>query len=274
LLDGFRLQNVECVLLDLRNTNFGWLVETIGVAGLFLDTGRVLQMKDKDGNVQQVDDKEAGGLWDGPLVVLVNKLTAGDGEVFAGAIKDHCRGLVVGDESTGGRATSQAVLPVQDGKQMGSMKIVNVCFYRPNGEGFQQRGVRSDIMLPSLMNKVFAEEQGQKGSLAFDRIPKAGFQPFGRENEAKVTKLRKQSDARVKKSEDFQKVVRASELYEERKRVGKVSLVEAEFAKQWNTGRDDSDNNSEKPRNGIVRDYYLDEVMNIGADFVKEVRGK
>ena len=79
--------------------------------------------------------------------------------------------------------------------QMGSMKIVSSCFYRPSGEGFQQRGVKSDIMLPSLMNEVFAGDQGLKGALAFDRIPRAGFQPVGWENEAKMTKLRKQSES-------------------------------------------------------------------------------
>ena len=262
------------MILDLRNNGGGSLPETIAMAGLFLDTGRVLQIKDKDGNIQQYDDKESGGAWDGPLVVLVNKMTASAGEILAAAIKDHYRGLVVGDESTGGKATITNLLSVQDGNQMGSMKIVSSCFYRPSGEGIQQRGVKSDIMLPSLMNEVFAGDQGLKGALAFDRIPKAGFQPVGRENEAKMTKLRKQSETRVKKSEDFQKVVKASELYEGRKRDGKVSLVEAEFAKQWKAAGDGSSNTAEKQRNGIVRDYYLDEVMNIAADFVKEVMVK
>lgn len=274
LLDGFRLQNVECVVLDIRNNGGGFLPETIRVAGLFLDTGRVLQIKDKDGNIQQLDDAEAGGAWDGPLVVLVNKLTTSAGEVLAGAIQDHYRGLVVGDESTGGKATSWTQRPVEDGKQMGSMRITTLCFYRPGGEGFQQRPVKSDIVLPSIDGFLFAGPQGRRGALAVDRIPKAGFQPVGSENEAKVTKLRNQSDARVKKSEDFQKVVKASEAYEERKRDGKLSLVEAEFAKQWNTAGNDSNNRPEKQRNGIIRDYYLDEVMSIAADFVKEVRSK
>jgi carboxyl-terminal processing protease len=159
-------------------------------------------------------------------------------------------------------------------KQMGSMQVATACFYRPSGEGIQQRGLKSDIALPSRTDFLFEGKQDPKGALAFDRIPKAGFQPVGRENEAKMAKLRKQSEARLKKSEDFQKVLNASEIFEERTRDKKVSLVEAEFAKQWKAAGDDSNNSPDKPRNGIVRDYYLDEVMNIAADFAKEVMGK
>ena len=274
LLDGFRLQNVECVILDLRNNGGGSLPDTVALAGLFLDTGRVLQIKDKEGNIQQFDDKEAGGAWDGPLVVLVNRLTSGAGEILAGAVKDHYRGLVVGDEATGGKATSASLVVLKNDKQMGSMKVAIACFYRPSGEGIQQRGLKSDIALPSRTDFLFEGKQDPKGALAFDRIPKAGFQPVGRENEAKMAKLRKQSEARLKKSEDFQKVLNASEIFEERTRDKKVSLVEAEFAKQWKAAGDDSNNSPDKPRNGIVRDYYLDEVMNIAADFAKEVMGK
>ncbi|NBP81654.1 tail-specific protease, partial [bacterium] len=105
LLDGFRQQNVDCVVLDLRNNGGGSLPESISLTGLFIDTGPVVQIKDADQRVQQYDDLEPGVAWDGPLVVLVNKFSASASEIVAGAIQDYHRGLVIGDAATHGKGT-------------------------------------------------------------------------------------------------------------------------------------------------------------------------
>ena len=109
LLEKFNNEKVDAVVLDLRRNGGGSLTESINLTGLFIDNGPVVQVKDSDKRVQQYDDRDRGMLWSGPLVVLTSKFSASASEIFAGAIQDYHRGLVVGDTSTHGKGTVQSL---------------------------------------------------------------------------------------------------------------------------------------------------------------------
>jgi carboxyl-terminal processing protease len=273
LLEGFHLQNVDCVLLDVRNNGGGPLPAISGMVGLFIESGRVAQFKNRDGDVTPLNITEGTVAWSGPLVVLISSLSGGGVEIFAGAIQDHHRGLIVGDTSTQGRAASWTIMALEDKDEDGMMKILIQCFYRANGEGFQQRGVKSDVVLPSLTDQLVSGKDKQRGALAFDRIPKAGFQPVWRENPTLISRLQRLSEARVKKSTDFQQVTADIERYLEQQKAGEVSLVETEFMKAWQQASENSAA-SDRKGVGITRDFYLDEVLAIAADLTNASGGK
>ena len=147
LLDAFRKDNVDVVILDLRRNGGGSLTEAINLTGLFIDQGPIVRVKDADGNVQSYDDTDAGVSWSKPLVVLTSKFSASASEIFAGAIQDYRRGLVVGDYATHGKGTvqtlqdvGQRLFRIQKPPQLGALKVTMQQFYRPNGDSTQNRG--------------------------------------------------------------------------------------------------------------------------------------
>ena len=139
LLDDFRQQGVDCVVLDLRNNGGGSLPEAISLTGLFIDRGPVVQVKKKDKSVEVYDDTEPGVSWSGPLVVLTNKFSASASEIVAGAIQDYGRGLLIGDSATHGKGTVQSLLDLgrqlfqrfDNAPSLGAIKITMQQFYRP-----------------------------------------------------------------------------------------------------------------------------------------------
>ncbi|HEY2760116.1 MAG TPA: S41 family peptidase, partial [Pirellulales bacterium] len=158
LLDDFNAKGVDAVILDLRRNGGGSLVEAVSLTGLFIDEGTVVQVKDSNGRVQKYDDNDRGVAWAGPLVVLQSKFSASASEIFAGAIQDYNRGLVIGDRTSHGKGTVQQLMDVSqayfgnipNAQPMGALKITIQQFYRPDGDSTQNRGVVSDIELPSL----------------------------------------------------------------------------------------------------------------------------
>jgi carboxyl-terminal processing protease len=273
LLEGFRLQNVDCVVVDVRNNGGGTLPAVTGMVGLFIERGRVGQFKNREGEVTPLTANDSDVAWSGPLIVLTNKVTGGGAEIFAGAIHDHHRGVIVGGTATAGKATVQSLLPLKDRERSGMTKVTSQCFYRATGEGFQQRGIKSDVVLPGLMDQLPIGEGKLRGALALDRVPKAGFQPAWKENSSLVTRLQRLSAARVERSKDFQQVTDDIERYLERQKAGEISLVEADFMKAWQEASGKSAA-SDRKGVGIERDFYLDEVLSIAADLTKASGGK
>jgi carboxyl-terminal processing protease len=284
LLDDFKRQGVDCVVLDLRNNGGGSLPESISLTGLFIDTGPVVQVKDADKRVQPYDDVEPGVAWDGPLVVLVNKFSASASEIVAGAIQDYRRGLVIGDEATHGKGTVQSLLDLgrqlfqrlPNAPSLGAIKITMQQFYRPGGLSTQLEGVKSDIELPSITTHLPVGESDLDHAVAFDKVPAAEFQSTGRVSDEMLATLRERSAARVAADEDFVKVARDIAQYAKRKEEKTISLVESEFAKQWNEGKaaDDEEKKLEaemetRRRPVVKQDFYFNEAMNVTVDYLK-----
>lgn len=273
LLDGFRLQNVDCVVVDVRNNGGGPLPTAIGMVGLFIERGRVVQAKNHEGKVSSLDDNDPEVTWAGPLVVLINRNTGGSAEIFAAAIRDHHRGIIVGDTRTSGSHTWLRLIALPDKERDGAVTLTSGAFYRPTGNGFEQRGMQSDVVLPCITDHVNGGEQKQAHAAGFDRVPNAGFKPVWREDPSLITRLQRLSEARMKKSSDFQQAAEKIDRYLEQLKSGEISLVEAEFVKGWQqaSGKDAA---SDRKGVGIERDFYLDEVLAIAADLTKASGGK
>jgi carboxyl-terminal processing protease len=284
LLDDFRQQGVDCVVLDLRHNGGGSLPEAIKLTGLFIDKGPVVQIKDADKQVRPYDDVDPGVAWDGPLVVLTNKFSASASEILAGAIQDYHRGLIIGDEATHGKGTVQSLLDLgrqlfqryDNSPSLGAIKITMQQFYRPSGASTQLEGVKSDIVLPSITTHLPVGESDLDHAIPFDKVPQAAYQSTGRVSDAVLQQLRTRSAERVSGNDEFGKLAADVARYQRRKDEKSISLVETEFEKQWNEGKAAEDEEEKKleeleaqKRPVVRRDYYFDEAMNVTVDFLQ-----
>ena len=288
LLEGFREQGVDCVALDLRSNGGGSLPESISLTGLFIDTGPVVQIKDADQRVQQYDDLEPGVVWDGPLVVLVNKFSASASEIVAGAIQDYRRGLVIGDSATHGKGTVQSLLDLgrqlfqrlPNAPSLGALKITMQQFYRPSGLSTQLEGVKSDVELPSITNHLPVGEADLDHAIPFDRVDTAEFTSTDKVTDPMLKVLRKRSAERVAVDDEFLELATDIARYEERKNEKTLSLLESDFTKEWNEGKAAEKEEEKKqeenagPRRPVVtRDFYFDEAMRVTTDYLAILSG-
>ncbi len=286
VLDDFRTKGVDCVVLDLRNNGGGSLPESIKLTGLFIDRGAVVQIKDADQQVRSYDDVDPGVAWDGPLVVLTNKFSASASEILAGAIQDYRRGLIVGDDSTHGKGTVQSLLDLgrqlfqrfDNAPSLGAIKITMQQFYRPSGASTQLEGVKSDVVLPSITTHLPVSEGDLDYAIAFDRVPPARYAAEGRVTDAVVEWLRKRSAQRVATSEKFTELGGQIDRYKRRKEEKSISLLETEFARQWNEGKAAEDEEEKRleetefsKRPVVKRDYYFDEAMEVTIDYLRSL---
>ncbi|MFM7563795.1 MAG: carboxy terminal-processing peptidase, partial [Planctomycetota bacterium] len=282
ILQDFRGQAVDAVVLDLRRNGGGSLREAINCTGLFIDYGPVVQVKDPQGQVQQHNDERRGLSWDKPLVVLTSKFSASASEILAGAVQDYGRGLVIGDTTTHGKGTVQSLLDLnqlvfrgQDAPQyFGALKITMQQFYRPSGDSTQKRGVLSDIILPSVTDKMAVSETDLDYPVEFDRVSAAPFKTMGMVTPEIVTDLAGRSRERIEKSPEFGKEIRKIAKYVEFKDAKSVELNEEKFRKQ----REEFDAEKEDEKQlestaskteGIEMTPYLEEVLQITQDYAR-----
>lgn len=287
VLEDFEKQGgVDIVVVDLRTNGGGALSEAIEVSGLFIDLGPVVQVKQQDGAIKSHDDEEPGVAWDGPMVVLCNRLSASASEIFAGVIKDYQRGLIVGDSTTHGKGTVQNVMMV--GRQLlqflrqeqrGALKLTINQFYRVNGDSTQNHGVRSDIVLPSLFDHMDLGESSLDNALPFDQIKAAAYQPLGMVKPEIVSTLRQNSAKRVAADPEFKKLSEQIARYVARKERPTITLneeklrAERELDKKDKEKEDEADQEDEdKPI--FPQEHYNDEVLHITVDYLNELRGR
>lgn len=211
LLKKLEAEKVGGVILDLRRNGGGSLPEAIALTGLFIKKGPVVQVKDSDGTVRVDDDPDPTVLYDGPLIVLTSRLSASASEILAGALQDYGRALIIGDSSTFGKGTVQAVMPLGPILQRNHIKIATdpgalmltiQKFYRASGASTQLKGVIPDLTLPSLTNYIDVGEKTLENPLKWDTIPSARFQKLNRV-QPYLASLRKRSEARIATDKDF-----------------------------------------------------------------------
>ncbi|MCE9547309.1 MAG: carboxy terminal-processing peptidase [Planctomycetia bacterium] len=282
LLDQFRDKGVDAVVLDLRRNGGGALTEAINLTGLFIDTGPVVQVKDADGRVQHYDDMDAGVAWDGPLIVLDSKFSASASEIFSGAIQDYHRGLVVGDHQSHGKGTVQSMLNI--GRQLfragdnapnwGALKITMQQFYRPNGDSTQNRGVVSDVELPSITSHLDVGEKDLEYALKFDRVQAAPFKVMTTVEQPLITELNRRSHARCEASPEFKKVESRIVHYREQKDRKTVALNETKFMadrSDLNAEEEDAkqlDDPDGKERPVVEKTPYFNEALAVVVDYI------
>jgi carboxyl-terminal processing protease len=234
LLNRLKREGIEGLIIDLRRDSGGSLDEAVRLTGLFIPRGPVVQAKDTNGHVNEMKDPDPGVLWDGPLIVLMNRLSASASEIFAAALQDYGRAVIVGDEKSFGKGTVQTLLEVDrfmplfaHTKQSGAVKLTIQKFYRIKGGSTQLRGVTSDIVLPSLTDQPDVGEGALKNPLDYDEVPARSFTPYG--NAASVLpRLRAASEARVADHPEFAYIREDLGRLLERKEQNSVSLNKAD----------------------------------------------
>jgi carboxyl-terminal processing protease len=207
LLRGFRDQNVDGVVIDLRNNGGGSLSEAVDLTGLFIDKGPVVQVRESGGRVQVDSDSDTGVAWDGPLAVLINRGSASASEIFAGAIQDYGRGLIIG-ETTFGKGTVQNLVdldrwPTNDGQHFGQVKLTIAQFFLPGGSSTQNKGVVPDIAFPVSVDASEFGESTYDNALPWTRIAAVPHTQYG-DFVPLLPQLKVLHDARVAKDKEFQ----------------------------------------------------------------------
>jgi carboxyl-terminal processing protease len=176
---------VDGIVIDLRNNGGGSLYDVIQIAGLFIDQGPIVQVRDPKGQPQVMRDKDAGVLYDGPLAVMVNELSASASEIFAAAIQDYHRGLIIGSSSTYGKGTVQRSISldpessiVSGNADLGSLKLTIQKFYRISGGSTQLKGVVPDVVIPDYYEYLKIRERDNWNALPWDEVTKAQYKAW------------------------------------------------------------------------------------------------
>lgn len=175
-------ENMEGLVLDLRNNGGGSLKTVVDIAGLFIEEGPIVQVKSSGQKKEILKDEDPSVLWDGPLVILVNELSASASEILAAAMQDYKRAVVIGSKQTYGKGTVQNVIDLNrwlrsnDYGDMGALKLTTQKFYRVNGGSTQLEGVKSDVVVPDRYSFVDIGEKDQENPLPWDKIDPADYE--------------------------------------------------------------------------------------------------
>ena len=206
LIGELKSSGMDALIVDLRDNGGGHLSEATSLVGLFIEQGPVVQLRETGGRIEVLDDPEPGVAWDGPLVVLVNRASASASEIFAGAIQDYGRGLVVGQQ-TYGKGSVQNLYPLDryalgPKSGFGQLTVTIGKYYRVTGDSTQHRGVSPDIELPSLLSTADIGESTRDSALPWDRIRPAEFERHpGVERE--LSTIGQAHDQRIRIDVDF-----------------------------------------------------------------------
>jgi carboxyl-terminal processing protease len=235
LLDGLKKEKVDSVLIDLRNNGGGSLSEAVELTGLFIDKGPVVQQRNASGEISVESDTRAGVAWDGPLGVLINRSSASASEIFAAAIQDYGRGLIMGETSFG-KGTVQSMLNLDrvaknSKPQFGELKMTVAQFFRINGGTTQLRGVKPDILFPAVSDAENFGESSFDNALPWAQIKAADYSPAG-DLKGVLTVLLALHEARVKNDKDFQYLQEDIAEFKLQRKKNLVSLNEAERRKE------------------------------------------
>jgi carboxyl-terminal processing protease len=231
LLDELKKEKVDSVLIDLRNNGGGSLVEAVDLTGLFIDKGPVVQQRDARGEVAVESDTKAGVAWDGPLGVLINRSSASASEIFAAAIQDYHRGLIIGEPSFG-KGTVQTMIDLDEvakneQPKFGELKLTVAQFFRVNGGTTQLRGVKPDILFPVVADEESFGESSFDNALPWVQVKAADYAPLGELN-GLLPALLSRHEARVKKDKDFQYLQEDVAEFKLLRKKNQVSLNEVE----------------------------------------------
>jgi carboxyl-terminal processing protease len=233
ILKKFNDQEVDAVLIDLRGNSGGSLFEANKLTGLFVSSGATLQVKESNGAIRPWGDARAKQIWKKPLAVMVDRYSASASEIFAGAIQDYQRGIIIGHK-TFGKGTVQKL----DSLSSGQIKITESKFYRITGAGMQSKGIHPDITLPSTWDIDEIGESSYDRALPWDEIKPIRFQKFSM-RASLVSQLNDEHLTRVTQSPNLQYILDIRERYETQKNKEVVSLnltnrrIEKEERQSW-----------------------------------------
>ncbi|MGH8093502.1 MAG: carboxy terminal-processing peptidase [Chthoniobacterales bacterium] len=234
LLKRLKKEKIAGLVIDLRRNGGGSLEEAISLTGLFLKSGPVVQTKGANDRVVVSTDPDPGIAYDGPLVVLTSRQSASASEIFAGALQDYGRAVIVGDKSTFGKGTVQTILEIgrftsllgNRSQDDGALKLTIQKFYRVAGGSTQLRGVSSDILLPTLTDLPEFGESALKNALPYDEVPPAKYTKWSDTHPLFIPELKIRSAARVAANPEFSYVTEDMERLRKKLDDNRISLNE------------------------------------------------
>ncbi len=229
ILDKFKQQKVDGVIIDLRNNGGGSLQEAISLTGLFIKDGPVVQVKNSANMVEVDQDPDPNIVYGGPLAVVVNRFSASASEIFAAAIQDYGRGLILGS-NTYGKGTVQNLIDLNrsimiSDKNLGQLKMTIAKFYRINGSSTQRLGVKPDISFPSPYSAKEFGESSQPSALPWDQIPSSHFNRFSDLSKA-IPTLEEKHEERIKNDPEYQYLLEELKEFNENHEKKNFSLNE------------------------------------------------
>lgn len=296
-------QKVDGIVMDLRNNGGGSLYDVVQMVGLFIEGGPIVQVKDREGKPQVYFDRDKSVLYDGPLAVMVNEFSASASEIFAAAIQDYNRGVIIGSTSTYGKGTVQRNIGldkiigfVEPNSDLGTIKLTLQKFYRINGGSTQLRGVVSDISLPDIFEFSKYREKDNPEALPWDEIQKAEYANW--KYSLNLDPIKKASQERIRSGNSFVTIQKNAQIiadqndkiaplnlkkYQEEQKQIKYSVKQIEASIKLPAELDvvalpddlkkfEYDNGKlERFKDWIKRlrsDIYLDETVNVINDMV------
>ena len=218
LINDLKAEGIDGIVVDVRNNGGGALHEANDLVGLFIEKGPTVQIRNSNNDIKVLEDEDPSVVYNGPMVVLVNRMSASASEIFAGAIQDYGRGLVVGSQ-TFGKGTVQAVRPLNHGQ----LKITQSKFYRVSGGSTQHKGVMPDITIPSRVDKTRIGEDALDYALPWDQIEAVPHERYF-DFSGIIHKLRTRHDARFAEHPEFGLLQKEIEFLKEQREQTFVSL--------------------------------------------------
>lgn len=235
LITELQQKKIDGLIIDLRNDGGGSLTEAVELTGLFIKEGPVVQVRNSSNNIEINNDPDPSIIYDGPLAVMVNRFSASASEIFAAAIQDYGRGIIIG-ENTYGKGTVQNLIDLnmftnRKNTRLGQVKLTVAKFYRINGKTTQRLGVKPDIELPSYFLPEEFGESSEPSALPFDEINKLNYNKYS-DIQKFMPELLKRHNLRTQNDPDFQYLVDQIKEYRESKNQTIVSLNEEVRRKQ------------------------------------------
>jgi len=231
IITELQAENVDGIVIDLRNNGGGSLTEAVSLTGLFINRGPVVQVKEGQGEIEVQSDNDATIAYDGPMAVMVNRFSASASEIFAAAIQDYKRGIIVG-EQTYGKGTVQTLIDLnqwvpKETDQLGQVKLTVAKFYRINGSSTQLKGVMPDLELPTAFKTNEYGEGSQPSALPWDQIPSSKYEATTKINEKIVAQLKDKYNTRLKTDEELKTLVKTLDDFKKARENKMVSLQES-----------------------------------------------
>jgi carboxyl-terminal processing protease len=274
LIQDLKTQGVSGIILDMRNNGGGLLDQAVDLTGIFINKREpVVQIKRSDGQIDQLGPDDVRPVYDGPLVVMVNKMSASATEIVAAALQDYGRAVIVGDQSTHGKGTVQTLIPLDQQMPIGfpsepgpgNLKMTVQKFYRVAGGSTQQKGVVPDIVLPSVLDALELGETTLPYYLPYDTIAPATYDNFN-QVAPYVGQLKADSAARVAASPDFAYVKQDIAYYKKKIQDSTVSLNEAARLKEQ---ADLKAQNLERKKDLAARKATRDTELDLSLDMAE-----
>lgn len=273
---------IDGVIMDLRGNGGGSLVEARDLTGIFIETGPVVQIRDSSGDVKLEIDQDPAVVYKGPLAVLVDRNSASASEIFAAAIQDYGRGVVMG-EPTFGKGTVQSVVPLDREGMLGQLKVTIAQFFRVNGDGTQFRGVVPDITFPIAMDSDAQGERGLDNALPWAQVPAAKYKTWPVQT-PDYTQAQNSHGTRYQANPSFELLLEELESQRTSRTQSEVSLVESVrrqeiseqetdrderlelFRKAFGFSSNDQDDDEGSP------DIILEEAANVLVDLLADLK--